>query len=303
LLYPFLPDLLAHIRRLGMIATVTTNATLVNDAHAAMLSSRAGIVAVSLDGMPESHNRMRASEHAFERMTTGVRRLRNAKVPFGFIFTLTLHNLHELAWITEFAVGEGAQLLQVHPLEQVGRARDGAAGHAPDNLELARAFLEVARLQERFKSAITLQYDVADVELLRAAPERGYAFGACSAGMAPPAGSGALGDLIAPVVLQADGRLVPLQHGFSRNHQIADIKRGCLREQIQGWKAGGYRAFLDLSNAVYEKIVNLPSEYPFVNWYGQMLQASFDSPICSSNPGKGSREHRHPAYEVCSTGK
>jgi len=300
LLYPGLPHLLSHIRRLGMLATVTTNATLLDDETAAMFSGLASVVAVSLDGMPESHNRIRGSLQAFERMTAGVRRLRNCKVPFGFIFTLSLHNLQELAWIAEFAVSEGAQLLQIHPLEEVGRARGGGAGRAPDNLELARAFLEVARLQKKFKGAITLQYDVADVELLRAQPERAYADDSTGALPAPETGRAAvLGELIAPVVLEANGAVVPLQHGFSRRYQIANIKSGRLEAEMQDWKSGGYKAFRHLSNNVYQQIVNSSSEYSFVNWYGQMLETSFSLHDSNSKPENKLRDLSHAVSPSC----
>ena len=296
LLYPQLPELLRYIREKGLISTVTTNGTLIDDSRAAMLSRLASVVAVSLDGMPESHNRMRGNRHAFEHMAAGVARLRNAKVPFGFIFTLSLHNLHELGWIADFAVAQRATLLQVHPLEEVGRAKSGSAGHAPDELELARAFIEVARLQKELASVINIQCDVADLEVLRGAPERVYAVASEGAACPTETTMGALSDLIAPIVLEADGTLVPVQHGFSRSYRIADLKNSSLSVQIQTWKRDGYHAFLELSNRVYDKILNSPaSDYPFVNWYGQMLQASFESGDLSPSPQGPRTDQLHQA--------
>jgi MoaA/NifB/PqqE/SkfB family radical SAM enzyme len=132
LLYGELSTVLQHARKLEMITTVTTNAMLLNDQRAEMLHDGANLVAVSLDGPPDSHNHLRAHPRAFELMTQGVARLRRAGVPFGFIFTLSLHNLHELSWVADYAVAQGASLLQVHPLEEVGRATDHLQGSAPD---------------------------------------------------------------------------------------------------------------------------------------------------------------------------
>jgi len=275
LLYAELPALLRHIRTLGMISTVTTNAMLVDDQRAAMLRELASIVAVSVDGPPESHNRFRAHPKAFERMTEGVGRLKKAGVPFGFIFTLTLHNLHELAWIAEFAAGQGAALLQIHPLEEVGRATGLLPGCAPDALELARAFVEVARLQNQYKDTLTLQYDVADLDVLRATPERGYAVQACAVRDATETAAVPLADLMAPIIIEADGAIVPLQYNFSRAYQIGNLTRPGLPEQINRWKTGGFQQFLDLCRDVYDQLLQPGfAEYPFANWYGAVLQAS-----------------------------
>jgi MoaA/NifB/PqqE/SkfB family radical SAM enzyme len=275
LLYAQLPKLLQHIRDLAMIATVTTNGMLVDDRLAAVLREATKLVAVSVDGPPESHNRMRAHPQAFKRMTEGVARLKHAGVPFGFIFTLTLCNLHELNWLAEFAVAQGARLLQVHPLEEVGRATGQFSGCAPDALELARAFVEVARLQKEYAGSLTIQYDVADLELLCAKPECGYAvepFVACETkdAVAIP-----LADLIAPIIIEADGAIVPLQYNFSRFYQIGNINADGVSAQIRTWKQSNYHQFLALCRSVYDRLLQPgATEYPFVNWYGEMLQAS-----------------------------
>ena len=74
LLYAELPKLLQHVRKLGMIATVTTNGMLVDDRRAAMLREGTELVAVSVDGPPESHNRMRAHPRAFTSWSSSIRR-------------------------------------------------------------------------------------------------------------------------------------------------------------------------------------------------------------------------------------
>ena len=285
LLYTGLPRLLQHIRKLGMIVSVTTNAMLVNDARAAMLRQGANIVAVSVDGRPESHNRLRAHPRAFARMTEGVACLKKSGVPFGFIFTLTLHNLDELSWIAEFAVAQGASLLQVHPLEEVGRAAGELPGCAPDVLELARAFVEIARLQKQYTGTLTIQYDVADLDILRTKPERGYAVEPCTACGTIEAAAVPLADLIAPIIIEADGAIVPLQYNFSRAYQLGNINAAELPEQLRAWKGTRFAQFLSLCRGVYDHLLQLdPAGYPFVNWYGEMLQASHVAAHGIANP-------------------
>jgi MoaA/NifB/PqqE/SkfB family radical SAM enzyme len=263
-----------------MIATVTTNAMLLNEERAAMIRENTDVVAVSLDGPPEFHNQLRGHPRAFERMSEGVGRLRDLGMPFAFIFTLTLHNLHQLEWVASFAVAQGAALLQVHPLEEVGRAAGELPGAAPDGLELARGFVEVARLQKLHSGRLSIQYDVADVETLRKSPERGYA--------AEPApcnesfSSLPLADLIAPVIIEADGAIVPLQYNFSRTYQMGDINAN-VGERLEIWKKTCYPAFASLCRRVYDRLLEPGhAEFPFVNWYGEMLQASHTTDLAKT---------------------
>ena len=274
LLYADLPRLLAHVRGLGMLATVTTNAMLIDDGKAAMLHELTDLVAISVDGERESHNRLRGHPRAFEMMRDGVARLRRAGVPIGFIFTLTFENLHELRSVAEFAIAEGATLLQVHPLEEVGRATAALRGSAPDGLELARAFVEVARLQEEYSGRLVIQYDVADVDVLAAHPERGYAIEPGEACSLAAADGTPLADLIAPMVIEADGAVVPLQYNFARAFQIADLNAGPLEAQFDAWKRARFEPFLALCRATYRRLVGDGApQYPFVNWYGEVLAA------------------------------
>lgn len=274
LLYPGLAAVLAHARSLGLVRTVTTNGMLLDEARATELAGLADLVAVSLDGLPESHNRTRGHPRAFEIMYGRLEHLRRAGVPFGFIFTLTMSNLDELPGVTDLAIAAGAGLLQVHPLEEVGRAVTGKAGQAPDDLELAHAFVEVARLRKLHRERIELQLDVADLAVLRDEPERGFA-----GPVAIPEGLDAealpLADLVSPLVVEADGAIVPLQYGFGRAHQVAHLYGPDLRAQFGSWRRAGWPRFRQLSRRVHAELTAPGAhEHPFVNWYGAMLQAS-----------------------------
>jgi MoaA/NifB/PqqE/SkfB family radical SAM enzyme len=278
LLYPELSQLLQHARALGMLTTVTTNAMLLNTERAQMLKHGATLVAVSLDGTPESHDQIRGHPDAFEQMAAGVTRLKQAGVPFGFIFTLTLHNLHELAWVAEFAVRQGGKLLQVHPLEEVGRAKDTLQGAAPDNLELARAFVEIARLQEKYMDSIIIQYDAADKTVLCDEPARVFAIELCSIDQSRLQRV-RLADILAPVVIEADGTMVPLQYNISRFYQIGNIHSNSVEADIQTWKTEIFPQFLHLCRNVHSRLTqHASSEFPFVNWYSEVLDQSHSRP-------------------------
>jgi pyruvate-formate lyase-activating enzyme len=270
LLYKPLFDVLRFARSLGMTVTLTTNGMLLNESLVTQLGETAHLLAISLDGVPESHNRMRAHPQAFEKMARNVTLVRDAKIPFGFIFALTLCNLDELAWVAQFATEQGATLLQVHPLEEEGRAGQELQGAAPDEQELAHAFVEVARLQALYSGKLAIQFDAADRQSLAADPSRAYA-------MSPVAESARLplGSLAAPLVLEHDGTLTPFQYGVSRDFCIADASRPDFGGQIASWKTDGYQRLLDLCARVYaDKMDPRQYRYPFFNWYSAVLRES-----------------------------
>jgi pyruvate-formate lyase-activating enzyme len=270
LLYKELFTVMRYARQLGMVVTVTTNGMLLSGQRAQMLAEHAQLVAISVDGVPDSHNRMRSHPQAFEKMARNLEFLRQARIPFGFIFTLTLFNLNELAWVAQFAREQGASLLQVHPLEEEGRAGSELQGAAPDELEIAHAFVEVARLQKLYSKELAIQFDAADRSTLAADPARGFAMAPLPNPHELP-----LASLVAPLVLEHDGALVPFQYGIAREFQIAHAGLPDFLGQISRWKLMGYRPLMQLCSRVYEQQLGPTGfEYPFFNWYSALLRAS-----------------------------
>ena len=174
--------------------------------------------------------------------------------------------------------------------------RRRASGCAPDErLELARAFV-----RSRHSPAKTIHRDpyhpvrrAADLDILRTKPERGYAVEPCTACGTIEAAAIALADLIAPIIIEADGAIVPLQYNFSRAYQLGDINAAELPEQLRAWKSTRFAQFLSLCRGVYDHLLQLdPAGYPFVNWYGAMLQASHVAShrIANPRPAQSKRE-------------
>jgi MoaA/NifB/PqqE/SkfB family radical SAM enzyme len=260
LLYPALRDALEQAHRCGMLTTVTTNGILLDARRLELLQDTVDLLAISLDGIPQSHNRMRGSDRAFRTMASRLESVRASGLPFGFIFTLTQHNLHELAWVARFAREQGASLLQVHPLEEVGRAAMGLDGSSPDDVEAAYAFLEAARIHGDADGSLRVQLDLADRERLRFEPERIYAQTRVPRPDAP------LSEYVAPLVLEADGMLVPIQHGFPRRYALGNLHRSSLRSLGEAWKHDRWPLFHELCRSVHTEL-SAGSGLPFVNWY------------------------------------
>ena len=213
-MYGPLGELLAAAKDCGMLNTITTNGMLLDKRRLAKLDGVVDLIAISVDGVPDSHNRMRNSSQAFGAMQGHLAGLRDSGIPFGFIFTLTQHNLDELDWVADFALEQGARSLQIHPLEEFGRASEELLGDSPNPREKSMAFLEFLRVQAKAKERLHVQLDLADSVALRRRPERVYADSLDTDVSSEP-----LARLVAPLVVETDGTVVPLQYRAELNKE------------------------------------------------------------------------------------
>lgn len=270
LLYKALPDVLDLAKALGMRTTVTTNAMLLTDAWVAKLAGRVDVLAVSLDGTPESHVRMRNHPNAFTALERNVARLSDSGIGFGFITTLTQHNVDQLAWVADFAVSQGASLLQVHPLELEGNAAHCLAESIPDELEMLFAAVETVRL--RSLGSLHVQLDINTRTDLQQNPERYFV----QDGRTTPAGfeerfrNKSLASWLSPLVLETSGRVVPLTYGFSDRYALGSIGTESLADLAAKWNP---TPFLELATDVWKQLTTNTSP-AMCNWYESMTIAS-----------------------------
>jgi len=268
LLYPPLSEALEHAHACGLTTAVTTNGMALTESALHALGGRADLVAISLDGVPASHNRMRAHPRAFESMAKRLPALRRSGIPFGFIFTLTQHNVNELDWAAGFATEAGASLLQVHPLEGVGRAERGLGESRPDETESLVAQLEAVRLRGEHEG-LDIQVDIADLRLIAAEPEWVFAG-------ERPGGSG-LARLLSPLVVETDGTVVPLSYGFPRRYALGNLHEMPLCRLAARWQEGGLPEFRALCRSTFDELT--AEDGPrFTNWYERVGRRAQDWP-------------------------
>jgi hypothetical protein len=80
--------------------------------------------------------------------------------------------------------------------------------------------------------------------------------------------------LLAPIVVHADGWIVPLQYGFSPRFAIASLDAGDFGAQASRWVQDDYAEFLALTRAVWDEMEDAPAHLPFSNWYARISGAS-----------------------------
>src|SRR5262249_53492152 len=179
-------QVLSHAKSLGLFTTVTTNGFFVKPERLDRLRGLVDMVAISLDGPPEVHNKLRGSAYAFQRLQTAVENIRRTQIPFGFIHTLTQSNWKHLPWVAEFAATNGARLFQIHPLELTGRATTEMAEDDPEENVLEKVWILACALTQKYENIMSVQLDLLYQDDLRAEPEMVYA-GNLRAGQATPA--------------------------------------------------------------------------------------------------------------------
>jgi MoaA/NifB/PqqE/SkfB family radical SAM enzyme len=265
-LYKDLPRLLQHSRNCGMNTTVTSNGMLLSKHLLELLAPVTGVLAISLDGIPESHNKMRESPRAFEQMEKNLPNVRASGIVFGFIFTLTQYNLNEIEWAADFACRQGAKLFQIHPLEEVGRAAQMLSGVQPDGIESAYGYLEVERIRKLYAGKMAVQLDLVHAKVLGDHPDR---FFDSEAAMTRP-----LGDLVSPLVIEADGRVVPFGYGFASQYALGSLKDARLPELAASWRVNGHRQLQSLCRTTFEDAVAQQGEFPILNWWGKLGQSA-----------------------------
>jgi pyruvate-formate lyase-activating enzyme len=175
LLYRPLEELLTFARAEGFVTGLVTNGMLLETARARRILGLLDLVAVSIDGEPDLHNRIRNAPNAFEKMERGLAVIRETGTRFGILHSVTRESWASLLWLADFAAERGASLLQLHPLEAAGRARTAMTGQELSPLDLHRLYVLYNYLRTRHEPAMTIQLDLMHREYVSQRPGLIYA--------------------------------------------------------------------------------------------------------------------------------
>jgi MoaA/NifB/PqqE/SkfB family radical SAM enzyme len=271
-LYSGLLEVLLQAKQLGLRTAVTTNGYFLQPQRLEILREGIDILAVSLDGPPDLHNRLRGSPQAFDRLCSGLEHLRASGMHFGFIHTLTCDTWDNLVWIAEFAVQQGARLLQLHPLEKAGRADPSLSPLTARDNDLSRAYLMAFAMAAKYKDSMAIHVDLLHRQQLIDNPALAYSNELPESWMNAPAA-----DLLGVLVLEPDGTVVPISYGFARRYKICNVTEQRLRDGWEHFVRTGYLEFRDLCNKVFEELISCEDQQLF-NWYERMVARSH---LCS----------------------
>lgn len=122
LLHPDFFAIAHHAKALGLYLALSTNGTLI-DAQTALRLQPLSLdyVGVSLDGLPENHDRIRGETGAFASSMQGIRNCRSLGLRVGLRFTPSQENDGDLPGLLQLMDDEGVDRIYLSHLNYAGR--------------------------------------------------------------------------------------------------------------------------------------------------------------------------------------
>lgn len=149
-------EITSRAASLGLNPVLGTNGTLVTDDIASRLVD-SGIkgAGVSLDSCtPSFHDRFRGMDGAWEKTLRGIKALRDFSIPFQLQFTITKENRNEIERAAEFAIEQGAFVLNFFFLVCTGRGQK-TTDLTPEEYE--KTLEEIVRVEEKYSGRIMVR--------------------------------------------------------------------------------------------------------------------------------------------------
>lgn len=269
LVYDPLARLMEHARSHHMQTSLVSNGMLLTGSRLDAIAPVTDALVISLDGKPESHNRMRNSPRAFQTMQKNLKALHAHGINFGFLFTLTQYNLDELPWVVEFCIESGAGGLLIHPLEITGNASSQMSDESPDKLESAHAWVLVERLKVKYRDQLNIRLDLVHTSAFEHQPDQ-FFLGDYSYPL-----QGQLASLMSVLVIEPDGEVVPLTYGFPREYSLGNLKELRISEMVDRWQRHTGPSLHRLSTDMAASLAEPPGgrcNGRFINWYEKLNQ-------------------------------
>ena len=268
LLYSGFEQVVQAAVALGFKITLITNGTPLGGQGGEQLlnviAQSVNLIAVSLDGAPETHVQMRGHRHAFTRAERAIDRLAAVGVKVGIAYCLSQKSLADMPWAVEFAEKKGASLVQFHPFAATGRGQQLATSLSLNETEKTRAYVIAALLETDKGPAI--QLDLAPVEALRAR-RSDYALLVDNA-----AGFSSLSNLVNPLIIDELGRMLPLCYGIHPGYSLGQIGPN-MGSLIANYKLAGWRDLYTLLNASFTQLGTHGEQ--FVDWFYHIVETSY----------------------------
>jgi 12,18-didecarboxysiroheme deacetylase len=122
---PDLVELMGYAKQKGMRVVISTNGTLITPEKAEEYA-KVGLsyVGVSIDGVPETHDKFRCVPGSFERSMEGIRNSRNAGIKVGLRMTINKRNWRELPEVFEIMKKEKINRACFYHLVYTGRGSE-----------------------------------------------------------------------------------------------------------------------------------------------------------------------------------
>ncbi|MGD6978857.1 MULTISPECIES: radical SAM protein [Citricoccus] len=267
LMYPELEELLTFARHIGLQTGLVTNGTFLTREMTNRLEPLLDVMAISLDGPPELHNRIRGSHQAFGRAVRALDYIANSRIASAVVHTVTKSSLPFLGEVISTARRHGAYSIRLHPLEMHGRAELNMTTEALTPSDRNRLFLQAKALNRLHLDDLRIELDL---ELRsRLLSRRPFS--------SPPSGETA--DDVQVLVVDPAGRVVPVAYGIDPTYQVCNLAEQSLLEGWRDFMQKRYPHLQNLSNTLLDEIQE-DSEQMVLNWHETLVARSL-SPVAS----------------------
>ena len=216
-LYSDLEELFKYSRSLGYQNTLASNGMLLQSERNQRILEYVDLIAISIDGPEELHDKIRGQKGAFAKMMKGVEVLRSLNKAFGFIHTVTSESWDKLIWLGDFAYENGAKLVQIHPLEMYGRAKAQLVEMSIDDTLAHQTFILANYLKSKYVDHMIIQLDLLHRDYLQEFPQTVNSFErAC-------ARKGQISNLLDTIIIEESGRILPMAYGIDSIYAIGNV--------------------------------------------------------------------------------
>jgi MoaA/NifB/PqqE/SkfB family radical SAM enzyme len=236
-----------------------SNGLLVDGPRGAIVSELDGM-AISFDGLAETHDLIRGRPGAFDGACEALRQLAADGRPVAAAISLTSDAIPELPDLAYHLAGLGARALQIRPVARAGRAKSMSPSAFGNDADRARLYLVAAALSQELAPDVAVHCDLAPAQGLW---RRRDAYAALLASCDDPGEPPPLAELVNPLVITDDGRLKPIAYDFDARFDVAQLD-GLTHERLRRYKDEGLADFRDL---VGSALATLEDQRELVDWF------------------------------------
>lgn len=271
LIYSDLASTVAHARDLGFRVTMITNGLLATEANDSLLTLFDGM-AISFDGLADTHNVMRGRPQAFEHACLALRRLAEMGRPVSAAISLARTAIPELPDLADHLVSLGAGALQIRPVARAGRARWLAREAFYSASDYARLYLVVLALQKELPGEVRIHCDLAPAQgLWQQRDSYAGLLGSCNALALEDR---PLADLVNPLIITETGMLKPIAYDFDSRFDVLPLE-DLSQDRLRSYKQHGLLSFRVL---VGSALASLQSRHDLVDWFDYCTRLAEASP-------------------------
>lgn len=218
-LYPELGLVLEESKKLNYRTSVASNGMLLKSSKAKDTLKYVDTIAISIDGDESLHNEIRNFDKAYQKMLEGIDVIKEEKMDFGFIHTVTPKSWDMMIDLADFAFEQGARLMQFHPLELYGRASELMADQNINQSLLHKIYIIGDYLKKKFHNKMKIQLDFLHKDYIKMFPQTVAYYGER---YQPSVDK--ISRSLKSIIVDERGDVYPISYGFSKKYAIGNIK-------------------------------------------------------------------------------